>query len=110
MDATYTRIGNTVILHLTGICDYGDDVKLLNLTEKAAGEAHTTIAIDLTKMDYINSIGIASLLSILKHTDQNNMDFVLYGMNQKIMLILEKVFVNNFVPLLTEQEFRAKYL
>ena len=50
---------------------------------------------------------MAALLSMLKMADEKRIDFVIFAMNQKIQILLEKVFARNYVPLLTEEEFRS---
>jgi anti-anti-sigma regulatory factor len=75
-----------------------------------AEEDLSAIAVDVSKLESINSLGIASLYSIMKIADETGCEYVIYGLSQKMQSILGKVFVNNYVPLLSEDDFRSKYL
>ena len=110
MEISYSTKKNVIIIHLTGLFEYHDETKVSNLINERIREKPSAIAIDLTGVDTINSSGVAALLSILKAADENRIDFVLYGMNPKVLMLLEKVFSRDFVPLLTEEEFTERYL
>lgn len=110
MEISYSTKKNIIIIHLTGLFEYHDETKVTNLINERIREKPSAIAIDLTRVDTINSSGVAALLSILKAADEGRIDFVLYGMNSKVLMLLEKVFSRDFVPLLTEEEFTERYL
>jgi anti-anti-sigma factor len=109
MDISYSKKPNVLIIYLAGLFEYHDEAKIINFMHERVKEAPSTIAVDLTRVDTINSAGIAALLSILRIADENRINFVLYGMNQKVLLLLEKVFSRDFVPLLSEEEFRDRF-
>ncbi len=110
MEIHTTRSGNTSIIALDGQFSYGDDKRLTDLTVRCADEGATVIAVDVSRLNYLSSSGIAAILGMLKAADEKKSEFVLFGMNQKVTLIMEKVFSHDFVPLLTEEEFKRKYL
>ncbi|HDP79977.1 MAG TPA: anti-sigma factor antagonist [Spirochaetes bacterium] len=110
MDLSYTREGNTVIIELHGLFEYPDEPKLTRYILNRIDEKPHTIAMDFKNVDSINSAGIAALLSVLKLADEKKVEFVLFNLNQKVQHLLEKVFSQDLVPLLTEDEFRVKYL
>lgn len=110
MDVSYTKKGDLIVVHFSGFFEYYDEGKLVSFVQARVAEKPRIIAMDLTRVDTINSSGIATMLTILKMVDESRIDFLFYGMNQKVLLLLEKVFSNDFVPLLTEEEFKEKYL
>jgi anti-anti-sigma factor len=110
MDITTSRAGTVCIIHLSGLFEYPDEAKLVNTVQAAIESAPSTIGIDMLRIDTINSSGIATLITTLKLADEAKIDFLLFGMNAKVLLLLEKVFARDFVPLLTEEEFNARYL
>ncbi len=110
MDMQYSMEGDVAVIRLSGQFGYGDEKRLTDMAEQVAEASPSTIAIDVTRVDYVNSIGIAALFTAMKAADDINSEFVIFGMNQNVVVILEKVFENDFVPLLTEEEFRKKYL
>ncbi|HPA72724.1 MAG: STAS domain-containing protein [Spirochaetes bacterium] len=110
MDIQHTLRGDVAVIHLVGQFGYSDEKRLTDLAGTIAEKTPSTIAVDVSKVDYVNSIGIASLFAVMKAADDINSEFVIFGMNQNVMVILEKVFENDFVPLLSEEEFTRKYL
>jgi len=110
MDLQHSMKGTVAVIHLTGQFGYSDEKRLTDLAGQIAEKTPSAIAVDVSRVDYVNSIGIAALFAVMKAADDINSEFVIYGMNQNVMVILEKVFENDFVPLLSEEEFRRKYL
>ncbi len=110
MDIKYTIKESVAILHLSGQFGYSDEKRLADSTEEVMKHAPSTVAVDASKMDYINSIGVAALFGVLKIADEAGAEFVIYGANANATIILEKVFENDFVPILSEEEFTRKYL
>jgi anti-anti-sigma factor len=110
MDMQYSITGGVAIIKLTGQFGYSDEKRLSDISTEIIGQSPSTIAIDVSRVDYVNSIGIAALFVVMKSADDINSEFVIFGMNQNVMVILEKVFENDFVPLLSEEDFKRKYL
>lgn len=110
MDIRHTVKNRVAILHLSGQFGYSDEKRLADLTESLIKDNPSVVAIDATKIDYINSIGVAALFGILKIVDEVGAEFVVFGANANTTVILEKVFENDFVPILSEEEFKRKYL
>ncbi len=110
MDIRHSLKNRVAILHLSGQFGYSDEKRLADITESLVKETPSVIAIDATKVDYVNSIGVAALFGILKIVDEAGAEFVIFGANANTTVILEKVFENDFVPILSEEEFNKKYL
>lgn len=110
MDIQHSMRGEVAIIQLAGQFGYSDEKRLTDVSGELAEKTPSTIAIDVSRVDYVNSIGIAALFAVMKAADDINSEFVIFGMNQNVMVILEKVFENDFVPLLSEEEFKRKYL
>lgn len=110
MDIRHTVQNKVVILHLSGQFGYSDEKRLADLTESLIKDGPSVVAIDATKIDYVNSIGVAALFGVLKIVDEIGAEFVIFGANSNTTIILEKVFENDFVPILGEDEFKRKYL
>ncbi len=110
MDIRHSLKNGVAILHLSGQFGYSDEKRLSDLTESLIKDNPSVLAIDATKIDYVNSIGVAALFGILKIVDEMGAQFVIFGANTNTTVILEKVFENDFVPILSEEEFNKKYL
>jgi anti-anti-sigma factor len=110
MDISYQKQGGILTFHFSGLFEYQDESKLDHLCKNIISENPETVAIDMTKIESINSAGVAAMLSMLRIVDEKKIDFVIFGMNQRVQLVLEKVFIHDYIPLLSEEEFREKYL
>ncbi len=109
MNFTYTHYSELVIVTITGIGEYGDDVKLLKLIEKLIPEKISTVAINFSQVDTINSAAVAAILYLLKYGDEHNFDVVFYGANDKIYIILERALPKYSINIFTEDEFYKQY-
>ncbi len=110
MHLTLEKKGTLFIILLTGTGEYGDEIRLPNLIQKLLNENPSTIALSLTGMDTLNSAAMAAVLNALKVTDRSTIELLLYGANQNVSMLLEKVFLKEYVPILSEVEFNERYL
>jgi anti-anti-sigma regulatory factor len=110
VEIRHTNDGSLNIIHLDGQFAYGDDKRLSEFTTEIASKGQSTIAIDITKMTYLSSTEISSLMALLKIADEYKCEFLIYGINQGILAVLEKIFSHNYIPVLTEEEFKERYL
>jgi anti-anti-sigma factor len=110
MEVRTTTEKNAGILHVSGQFGYGDEKRLADLGKTLASQGAEVIAIDATGLDYINSLGVAALLALMKVTDEHNCEYVVYGMKKSVELIVQKVFENEYVPMLSAEEFRRRFL
>ena len=102
--------GNTAIINLAGQFTFFDDRKFLDMAREVLHQNPYTLAINVSNLPHMNSTLIANFLTIFQLASVNETEFLIYGMNQNVLSILEKVFLNGTVPLLTEDEFSKKYL
>ena len=109
MNFTHTRYSDLVIITITGIGEYGDDVKLLKVVEKFIPEKISTIAINFSQVDTINSAAVAAILYLLKYGDEHNFDVVFFAANDKIYMILERALPKYSINIFTEDEFHKRY-
>ncbi|MCX7679437.1 MAG: STAS domain-containing protein [Spirochaetes bacterium] len=110
MEIKHTINNNVGILHLVGQFAYGDEKRISDIATEILQQPLSVLAIDVSRVENINSIGVASLFSVLKIVDEYGVDFVIYGAKANVSLILDKVFENDFVPILTEEEFTRRFL
>ncbi|HQO01938.1 MAG TPA: STAS domain-containing protein [Spirochaetota bacterium] len=110
MEAHFSIRNDIAIFHVTGQFGYGDEKRLVDIGIKVIDSGARILAVDTTKLDYVNSLGVAALFSMVRFADDNNCEFVIYGMNRNVEMVLQKVFEKDYVPLLTEEAFTSKYL
>lgn len=109
MNFTHNSYTNLVIITITGIGEYGDDVKLTKFVEKLLPENITTVAINFSQVDTINSAAVAALINLIKYGDEHNFDVVFFGANDKIYMILERALPKYSMNILTEDELYKRY-
>jgi anti-anti-sigma regulatory factor len=110
MEAHFSIRNDIAIFHITGQFGYGDEKRLVDIGIKVIDSGARILAVDTTKLDYVNSLGVAALFSMVRFADDNNCEFVIFGMNRNVEMVLQKVFEKDYVPLLTEDDFTSKYL
>ena len=110
MHLSLEKRGTLFIIELTGTGEYGDEIKLPNYIEKSLRDNPSTIALNLCGMDTLNSAAMAAVLNALKVTDISTVELILFGANQNISMLLEKVFLKEYIPILSEEEFTEQYL
>ncbi len=109
MNYIHNRYSDIVIITISGFGEYGDDVKLKNFIEKFLPENISTVAINFSQVDTINSAAIAALINLIKYGDEHNFDVVFFGANDKIYMILERALPKYSMNILTEDELYKRY-
>lgn len=67
------------------------------------------IAINMGKVEHIDSTGIGGLVSAMKTAKGENKEFVLYDFNDKVKNFFDEIGLKNFFKTMTKQEFELKY-
>jgi hypothetical protein len=101
--------GRMGIIQLSGPSVMGDDKRISDAARDMAMNGYN-IALDITKLSFISSAGIASILPLIKVADENKCLLVIYGNNHGLLMMLDKVFSHNYIPVITEDEFKTQYL
>lgn len=60
--------------------------------------------LDLSSLEYINSIGLASLLSIIQKVEENSGRLMIGGINSKIEIIIQLLDLTNRVEIFSSVE------
>jgi len=106
---TYTLFNDMIIIHLSGIGDYGDDERVKKLINSLVKENISKIVLDFKNIDTINSAAVAAIIYLLKYTDERLIDIIFVGANDKVVLILERAMPKYLVNVITEDEFYKLY-
>lgn len=109
MNFNHTVYNTTAVLSLTGIGEYGDDVKIIKSIAKLVDENISTVAVDFTNIDTINSAAVAAILYLLKYADKHSFDVVFFGANDKIFMLLERAMPKYSINIFTENDFYKRY-
>lgn len=73
-----------IILRLKGEVDASNSVELDQAIQEALNEKENKIMIDGESLDYISSAGLGVFLSYLEDFQDNKIQLVIYGLNEKV--------------------------
>lgn len=62
---------------------------LLETSLNAAMEGHQKIIIDLSGLEYISSAGLGVFMSIIQQLDEDKIQLVLFGMQEKVLEVFD---------------------
>ncbi len=109
MNYSHTEYIGLIVLHISGIGEYGDDVKIIKYIEKLLHENISTIAINFSHVDTINSAAVAAIINLIKYGDEHSFDVVFFGANDKIYMILDRALPKYSMNIFTEEDFYNRY-
>ena len=89
------------VVNLTGRLNMVTAVQLREVVASAVAEGHPRIAIDLSKVDFIDSSGLGALISGLKTARQAGGDLRIAAPNEQVKLVLQ---LTNMERVLTAYE------
>lgn len=100
---------SALVIELTGKLEIGQAQNFeTSFAEMAKGHPGI-VALDLSKVEYIDSSGIGSLVKSLTVTRNLGGDLVLFGLNATIQQVFTLAKLNTFFRILTREEFNFKY-
>ena len=99
--------GETTIVEVTGDVDLGTSPDLRRTLFDALTRA-PRLALNLGAIRYIDSSGIATLIEVLKNSQQRNKQFVLFGVSPAVQQVFRLMHVGQiFRVFQTEEEALA---
>lgn len=81
--------GQIAILELEGRFDAYEVATVKTWLEEAVNKTPAQIVVNLTKVNFIDSTGLATFVQGMKHCRNNDGDLVLYGLQQSVRVIFE---------------------
>lgn len=69
-----------------------------------------TIALNLSDLNYIDSSGISSLIRCMNIAVKNKVDFLCYNVHKNVQNIFELAKIDQYLKILSKEEFLNKYL
>jgi anti-sigma B factor antagonist len=94
---------NTRIVDITGDVDLRGTPQLRKLLFEALKES-PKVVINLTAIRYIDSSGIAALIEALNESRRLKREFVLYGMNQRVLEVFKLTHVIQIFQIVETEE------
>ncbi len=103
-EATVRHDGPMVILDLVGTIDGGAEGALDAAYDRADEVRAATVALDFTRVEYINSTGIALLVSLLAKARRDSRPVMAWGLTEHYREIFEITRLADFLEVVTDEQ------
>lgn len=110
MELRLNTIGKIKQIEITGKFDIESTEEFESLFNKQVEGNPELIAIDMGKLDYIDSSGIGSLIKSLNNLKNKKGKLVLVGMKPMIQNVFKLAKLDMFFEILSPIDFKSKYL
>ncbi len=109
MKIDINRNENIVNIKLIGKYDIEELLFFSTLFNDEINKKPEVIALDLADLTYIDSSAIGSLIRYMNKAINENIDFLCYNLNKNIENIFKISKLDQFLPILSSEDFRKKY-
>lgn len=109
MELKTNQKGNTKVLEVLGKFDIESTEEFESVYQKLLESKPPVIAIEMSKLDYIDSSGIGSLIKCLNNTKNQKGKLVLVGLKPMILNVFKLAKLDMFFEIITSADFEAKY-
>jgi anti-sigma B factor antagonist len=103
-DAPVRQDGEMATVDLAGVIDGGADTALEAAYARCDELRARTVALDFTKVDYINSTGIALLVSLLAKARRDGRPVVAWGLTDHYREIFEITRLADFLEVVADEQ------
>ncbi len=110
MELRLNSLGKIKQIEITGKFDIESTEEFESLFNKQVEGSPALISIDMSKLDYIDSSGIGSLIKSLNNLKNKKGKLVLVGMKPMIHNVFKLAKLDMFFEILSPPDFKAKYL
>ncbi|MFW5862170.1 MAG: STAS domain-containing protein [Spirochaetota bacterium] len=101
---------NMVIFNLIGKYDISEVHNFETMYKKHLDQKPRLIALKLQNLKYIDSSGIGSLVRCMNLALKNDVEFICFDLNENVESIFKLAKLDQFITLLTEEEFMDTYV
>ena len=102
--ASVQQDGGMAIVGLVGVIDGAADVALDDAYRACADAGAATVALDFTRAEYINSTGIALLVSLLAKARRDDRPVVAWGLSDHYREIFEITRLADFLEVVADEQ------
>ena len=102
-EAEVRRSGSAVVIAMSGDINAAADVALNNAWEAASALDPTTVVLNFDDVDYINSTGIALIVSILAEARKKQVAVRACGLTDHYRHIFEVTRLADFMPMFEDE-------
>jgi anti-sigma B factor antagonist len=97
------RLGDLTIIDLTGEINAFADQELNAIYDQAEASEATTIALNFSNVDYINSTGIALLVGLLAQAMKAHRKMAAYGLTEHYIEIFQITRLADFIKIYPDE-------
>jgi anti-sigma B factor antagonist len=105
-----TAIENHLTISLKGEVDASNSVELDEVIQEALDAKSKYILVDGSELDYISSAGLGVFMSYLEDFQENQITFIIYGLNEKVMNVFHILGLDQLITIKSTKEEAEKFL
>ncbi len=109
MDIKLHQKGDYAILQIKGSLDMYSSLELKNLTENLPVGSSTSIILDLSEVNYVDSSGIGTMIKIVNQVQDAGGKLYITGLKPMIEKIFKVAGLMNYFAILSEHDFKSRF-
>ncbi|MCZ8238998.1 MAG: STAS domain-containing protein [Leptospiraceae bacterium] len=110
MELKLNQVGKIKIIEISGKYDIESTEEFEKIFNQQLDSKPQIVAIDMTKLDYIDSSGIGSLIKCLNSLKNKNGKMILVGIKPMIMNVFKLAKLDMFFEIISKVDFDTKYM
>ena len=104
LEIILTKKESYTLIQLNGEVDASNSVELDQAIQKVFAEGTKKILVDGSALDYISSAGLGVFMSYLEDFQNNDIFFVIFGLNEKVRNVFHILGLDQLITIETEQD------
>lgn len=109
MELRVSKLGEVRIIEIQGKFDIESTEEFETLFQKQMETNPSIIAIDMNKLEYIDSSGIGTLIKSLNTIKNNKGSLILVGLNHMILNVFKLAKLDMFFQIMSNEDFKKKF-
>jgi len=101
---------NHLTISLKGEVDASNSVELDEVIQEALDAKSKYILVDGNELEYISSAGLGVFMSYLEDFQENQITFIIYGLNEKVMNVFHILGLDQLITIKSTKEEAEKSL
>lgn len=110
MDIKLNQLGKVKVIEIGGKYDIESTEEFESAFQKVLESKPELVAVEMSRLEYIDSSGIGSLIKCLNSLKAKNGKLILVGMKPMILNVFKLAKLDFFFEILSSVEFKNKYI
>lgn len=103
LEVDIREVGNMAVIDLRGEINAFAEAALINAYMEATSTEAESLALNFTDVEYINSTGIAMIVSLLARARRDNESVIAYGLTDHFKNIFEITRLSDFMQIVSDE-------